>query len=95
MDEACGVVSIGPFACMPSRLAESILRKEMTLAGKIKSSNNRSAKKYPEGITTLPYLYIETDGNAFPQLIQSKIEIFMLQAERMNNKLSDLRLRHL
>jgi hypothetical protein len=32
----------------------------------------------------LPYLHIETDGNPFPQITQSKIEIFMLQASKLN-----------
>jgi predicted nucleotide-binding protein (sugar kinase/HSP70/actin superfamily) len=61
---ACGIISIGPFACMPSRLAEAILSSEMA---------------------HLPFLSIETDGNPFPQIIQSKIEIFMLRAERFHH----------
>jgi len=60
---SCGIISIGPFGCMPSRVAESILSQEMS---------------------SLPFLNIETDGNAFPQVIQSKLEIFMLQAERFH-----------
>ena len=83
LDETCGVISIGPFACMPSRLAEAILNKEMTLTGKLKS-NSYNPADYPHGITALPYLHIETDGNPFPQIIQSEIEIFMLQAEKMH-----------
>jgi len=83
LDEACGVISIGPFACMPSRLAESILNNEMTLDGKLMCNNNNRSD-YPDGITSLPYLHLETDGNAFPQIIQSRIEIFMLQAEKMH-----------
>jgi len=66
-NEACGIISIGPFACMPSRLAESILSVEMS---------------------SLPFLSVETDGNAFPQIIQSKLEIFMLQAERFYQRIS-------
>jgi len=62
-EDACGVITIGPFACMPSRLAESILNV---------------------GMSSLPYLNIETDGNVYPQIIQSKMEIFMLQAERFH-----------
>lgn len=68
MHAACGVISIGPFACMPSRLAESILASEMF---------------------NLPFLSIETDGNPFPQIIQSKIEIFMLRAERFHHALQE------
>lgn len=66
----CGVVSIGPFGCMPSRVAESILNVEMSTEEE-----------------NLPFLAIETDGNAYPQIIQSKIEIFMLQAERRHEKM--------
>ena len=83
MDEACGVISIGPFACMPSRLAEAILNREMTIEEKIRGSK-KDLKKYPNEVTVLPYLHFETDGNQFPQIIQSRIEIFMLQAEKLH-----------
>jgi len=73
VDHSCGVITLGPFACMPSRLAESLLTKEMSQGGK--------------GFDSLPYLNIETDGNAYPQLIRSRLEIFMLQAERLHKKL--------
>jgi predicted CoA-substrate-specific enzyme activase len=83
LDESCGVISIGPFNCMPSRLSEAILNKEMTLEGKYR--NGKLEKNgYPEEFTTLPFLYVESDGNAFPQITQSKIEIFMMQAEKLH-----------
>jgi predicted nucleotide-binding protein (sugar kinase/HSP70/actin superfamily) len=88
LDESCGVISIGPFNCMPSRLSEAILNKEMTLEGKYR--NGRLEKNgYPDEITTLPFLYVESDGNAFPQITQSKIEIFMMQAEKLHNAMRD------
>jgi len=87
MDKTCGVISIGPFACMPSRIAESILNSEMTLEGKLKLNHN-DRLAYPEGITSLPYLHLETDGNSFPQILQSKIEIFMLQAEKLHKAMN-------
>ncbi len=83
IDQTCGVISIGPFGCMPSRVAESILTKEMNKAGKEKASN----KKLDLDIDNLPFLAIETDGNAYPQIIQSKLEIFMLQADRLHEKI--------
>ncbi|MCX7981358.1 MAG: acyl-CoA dehydratase activase [Syntrophales bacterium] len=61
--EYCGAIAIGPFGCMPNRLAESILSVEM--------GDNR------------PFLAIESDGNPFPQLITSRLEIFLLQARRV------------
>ncbi|RJP73596.1 MAG: activase [Ignavibacteriales bacterium] len=84
IDQVCGVISIGPFGCMPSRVAESILNVEMNIEGKKLSSR----KDIPNiDLEDLPFLSIETDGNLFPQIIQSKIEIFMLQAERLFEKL--------
>lgn len=83
IDQTCGVISIGPFGCMPSRVAESILTKEMNKIGKEKASN----KKLDIDIDNLPFLAIETDGNAFPQIIQSKLEIFMLQADRLHEEI--------
>lgn len=87
LDETCGVISIGPFNCIPSRLSEAILKKEMTLEGKYRSLNI-GKNGYPEEIKNLPFLYVETDGNAFPQIIQSKIEIFIMQAEKVHDILS-------
>lgn len=81
IDDSSGIISIGPFACMPSRVAESILNVQMTRQGKEKSSNRR----YDTRISKLPYLHVETDGNPYPQLIQSRLEIFMLQARRLHN----------
>jgi predicted nucleotide-binding protein (sugar kinase/HSP70/actin superfamily) len=83
LDEACGVISIGPFNCMPSRLSEAILNKEMTLAGKYRNGKLKR-NGYPEDISSLPFLYIESDGNPFPQITQSRLEIFMMQAEKLH-----------
>lgn len=89
LEESCGVVSIGPFNCIPSRLSEAILKKEMNLIGKYRTMGiDRDG--FPEEITDLPFLYVESDGNTFPQITQSKIEVFMLQAEKLHNSLKKL-----
>ncbi|MGE5352353.1 MAG: acyl-CoA dehydratase activase-related protein, partial [Acidobacteriota bacterium] len=84
MDHVSGVISLGPFGCMPSRVAEAILNVEMNTMGKL-IAEKRKVNTDENG--DLPFLAIETDGNIFPQIIQSKIEIFMLQAERLHEKL--------
>lgn len=89
LDDSCGVISIGPFNCMPSRMSEAILNKEMTLEGKYRNGNIKR-NHYPQELNNLPFLYIETDGNEFPQITQSKIEIFMLQAEKVYNALNSI-----
>jgi hypothetical protein len=38
-------------------------------------------------IINLPFLSVETDGNLFPQIIQSKLEIFILQTIRLHQVL--------
>lgn len=83
LDESCGVISIGPFNCVPSRLSEAILNKEMTLEGKYRFGKiHRNG--YPESLKSLPFLYVESDGNPFPQITQSRIEIFLMQAEKLH-----------
>jgi predicted nucleotide-binding protein (sugar kinase/HSP70/actin superfamily) len=81
-----GVISLGPFGCMPSRVAESILNSEMNAEGKVAAE--KRGIEISEEINDLPYLAIETDGNLYPQIIQSKIEIFILQTGRLHRELS-------
>jgi len=85
LDDVSGVISIGPFGCMPSRVAEAILSSEMNSDGKAESDKNFIKDDFD--FEDFPFLSIETDGNLFPQIIQSRIEIFMLQAERVHKKL--------
>jgi predicted nucleotide-binding protein (sugar kinase/HSP70/actin superfamily) len=65
----CGVIAIGPFGCMPNRLSEAILSREMG--------------------TERPFLAVESDGNLFPQVITAKLEVFLLQALRLHEQMSE------
>ncbi len=89
LNDACGVISIGPFACLPSRMVESLLKNNMNLVHKIALSH-----KYPlyeeldkMGVHNLPFLPIESDGNPFTQVTQAQIEVFCLQADRLHDKM--------
>jgi predicted nucleotide-binding protein (sugar kinase/HSP70/actin superfamily) len=88
LDNSCGVISIGPFNCMPSRLSEALLNREMTIEGKYRNGNKKSFG-YSLDITSLPFLYIESDGNPYPQITQSRLEIFMMQAEKVHHSLKN------
>jgi predicted nucleotide-binding protein (sugar kinase/HSP70/actin superfamily) len=88
LNPSCGVISIGPFGCMPSRLAESILSEKFTSTEKKAALNGHD---FPHGLRPLldeerrfPFLAIETDGNIFPQIIEARLEAFCLQAHRLN-----------
>lgn len=77
-----GYISVGPFACLPTRIVESILTPEAKISGneRLKFLDNLDALAQ---FNTLPFISIECDGNPFPQIIESRIEAFCLQVERV------------
>ena len=84
----CGVIAIGPFGCMPNRLAEAILSEAMTHEGKLATDpKNNQLRSVLTSLDDLPFLAIESDGSPFPQLITAKLESFCLRAERLHNKM--------
>ncbi len=87
-ESVCGVIAIGPFGCMPNRLSESILSEVMTGTDKLKLQKKANGLgAILEGIDSLPFLAIESDGSPFPQLIEAKLESFCLRAGRLNQKM--------
>jgi len=90
LDDSCGVIAIGPFGCMPSRISEAILKKEMTPEGKARISGwSKRAVQFSE-LGTFPFLSIETDGAPFPPLVEANLEAFVLQAGRLHRKMQEL-----
>jgi predicted CoA-substrate-specific enzyme activase len=90
LNDSCGVIAIGPFGCMPSRVAEAILKKEMNVEGKKRCGGpDKTAEKFTD-IESFPFLSIETDGSPFPQLIEANMEAFILQARRIHERLIGL-----
>ncbi|WP_319762024.1 acyl-CoA dehydratase activase [Maridesulfovibrio sp.] len=81
MSPSCGVISIGPFGCMPSRVAEAVLSEKFRA-----SSAGPKATSILDADSRLPFLAIETDGNPFPQLIEARLEAFCLQAKRLHRQ---------
>ncbi|MBP2651959.1 MAG: CoA-substrate-specific enzyme activase [Firmicutes bacterium] len=93
IDEVAGVLSIGPFGCMPCRVSEAIIGKTVDNE-KLKIAHNKSLvaevmEKYP----ALPFLSIESDGNPFPQVIEAKLEIFSMQVARVHQAIMEVRLK--
>ncbi len=81
-----GVISVGPFACLPTRVTESILSQESQIADNKRLTfldNIDQLNKFH----TLPFLSVEADGNPFPQIVEARIETFSLQVERIYNML--------
>ncbi len=83
-----GTIQIGPFACMPTRVVEAVLSAEATVENKKHLDKMVNGGGHHKGdIKTLPFLSIESDGNPFPAILESRIEAFCLQVERLHQKL--------
>jgi len=88
VNNACGIISIGPFGCMPSRICEAILNETMNDEGKgYISKGDRYVENVLKEVSDLPFLAIESDGGPFPQIIEANFETFCLQADRLHEKM--------
>ncbi|MGC9329390.1 MAG: acyl-CoA dehydratase activase, partial [Candidatus Hinthialibacter sp.] len=88
-DETHGVISIGPFGCMPCRIAEAILNYRLTEEKERFSRYNGVFWAQNKNRYSLPFLAIECDGNAFPQVVEARLESFILSARRLKDELRD------
>jgi predicted nucleotide-binding protein (sugar kinase/HSP70/actin superfamily) len=85
---SCGVIAIGPFGCMPNRIAEAILGEAMKAETKLAADpTNRALRVVLTEMDELPFLAIESDGSPFPQLIYAKLETFLLRADRLHQRM--------
>jgi predicted CoA-substrate-specific enzyme activase len=88
VSEACGVIAIGPFGCMPNRISEAILNEVMHREDKLASEpRNPRLPVILSDVDDLPFLAIESDGSPFPQLIHAKLEAFCLRARRLHQRM--------
>ena len=91
LHSAHGVVSVGPFACMPTRVIEAVLSAESTMEVKrtVESRLGDGHGTAPAGLKSLPFLSIEADGNPFPQIVEARIEAFCMQVDRLYGKMQE------
>ncbi|NCC24691.1 MAG: activase [Deltaproteobacteria bacterium] len=82
---ACGAISLGPFGCMPSRLAQAVLAPACT-TGALPLDN--PARQALGSDHPLPFLCVETDGHPFPQVVEARLEAFVLQARRVHEAIA-------
>lgn len=88
----CGAIAIGPFGCMPNRLSESILNLSMD-RNHIRSIRQDPLTQYvTDRIDNLPFLAIESDGSPFPQVIEARLENFVVQANRTHEVMQEAKL---
>ncbi|MDA3898818.1 MAG: acyl-CoA dehydratase activase [Desulfobacteraceae bacterium] len=90
--QACGVIAIGPFGCMPNRMSEAILNETMNRTDKLATApKDMRLKSILKDVEDLPFLAIESDGSPFPQVIHAKLEAFCLRAERLHDQMMQSR----
>ncbi len=90
--EVCGTIAIGPFGCMPNRISEAILSEAMTREGKLAVSAHPSpALAWLKPEEPLPFMAIESDGAAFPQVTEARLEAFLLRARRLHERCASRR----
>ncbi len=83
--EVSGIINIGPFGCMPSRIAEAILNEKLE-ERKIELCHDKpNYKEMIEEFEHLPFLTIEVDGAPFTQLVEAKLDSFYLQVDRVHS----------
>jgi len=79
-----GMISVGPFACLPTRIVEAILTPESKLeSGRLREV---AGAEHLAAHSRIPFLSIESDGNPFPQIIDAQLEAFALQVERLHER---------
>ncbi len=86
----CGVVVVGPFGCMPTRLASSILFYTMNAKGKLNGGGGSNdpkivelTKKFPH----CPHLVFEADGGPLPPITQSQLETFKMVSMQVGEEM--------
>jgi predicted CoA-substrate-specific enzyme activase len=89
-DDTHGVISIGPFGCMPCRIAESIVGYRLVEEKENFSRDNGKFWSSRSKDLPLPFLAIESDGNPFPQLVETRLESLLLSANRLKEELMEI-----
>jgi len=84
IDEVAGIISIGPFGCMPCRISEAILSETINNEKNQVSKDKDVVAAVMAEFPALPFLSIESDGSSFPQIIEAKLELFCLQVDRVH-----------
>lgn len=86
-----GVLSLGPFGCMPARISEAIITERMNERKSEIALEKNLVNQVMSHHPALPFLSIETDGSAFPQVIESRLESFCLQVGRVHETVKRVR----
>ncbi len=79
-----GVVVVGPFGCMPTRLANGILTYTMSVEDKVASDPHCVSEALRESCSHCPFITLETDGVALSPITCSSLDAFCVVAQRVH-----------
>ena len=91
VDEVAGIISLGPFGCMPCRIAESIISAKMNERKMEVARDHKLVDEVMRHYPSLPFLAVETDGNSFPQVIEARLEVFCLQVKGVHSRIEEVK----
>ncbi|MBT9177162.1 MAG: 2-hydroxyisocaproyl-CoA dehydratase activator [Firmicutes bacterium] len=92
IDRVDGVVSIGPFGCMPARIAEAMIKQTIDVEKPRITSDQDLTREIMAKHPHLPFISIESDGSPFPPVVAASLESFVLQSKRVHRTRQSLRL---
>ncbi|MBT9133796.1 MAG: 2-hydroxyisocaproyl-CoA dehydratase activator [Firmicutes bacterium] len=84
IDRVDGVVSIGPFGCMPARIAEAMIKQTIDVEKPRITSDQDLTREIMAKHPHLPFISIESDGSPFPPVVAASLESFVLQSKRVH-----------
>ncbi|MGE5652679.1 MAG: acyl-CoA dehydratase activase-related protein, partial [Bacillota bacterium] len=90
VDQADGIISIGPFACMPSRMCEAMIPRILESDKSTNTADPGRLALLVDQVQQLPFLAMESDGSALSPLLEAKLETFVLQVMRVHEVLRGL-----
>ena len=90
IDQVSGIIAIGPFGCMPNRIAEALITEAINLEKQGITEIPEIVARILEDHPAMPFLAIESDGNIFPQVIEARLEAFYLQVERLHHTIREV-----
>jgi predicted nucleotide-binding protein (sugar kinase/HSP70/actin superfamily) len=90
-DSVHGVISVSPFGCMPGRIAESVITRRLEKDKHLFSRKNSRFWQEHQGRLPLPFLALETDGNPMSQMVETKLDSFVMSAHRLKKELKRIR----